>query len=64
MALSSPTNLLIFSFPNPPPNPPPPVYAPELAELWAQMDKYMANGYQDTSSDEEEDPTAAVEEEE
>ena len=52
MASSSPTH------PNYSPlfiKPPSPVNEPELAELWAQMDKYIMNGYQDTSSDEEED---------
>ncbi|KAM3020697.1 hypothetical protein ACUV84_040696 [Puccinellia chinampoensis] len=34
----------------------------ELAECWAQMDKYMANGYQDTSLDEDE-PAVADEKE-
>ena len=50
--------------------PPSPVNDLELAELWAQMDKYIANGYQDTSSDKEDEepaidekrPTAAEEE--
>ena len=67
MASSSPTH------PNYSPlfiKPPSPVNEPELAELWAQMDKYITNGYQDTSSDEEDEelatdekrPTAAEEE--
>ena len=50
MASSSPTH------PNYSPlfiKPPSPVNEPELAELWAQMDKYITNGYQDTSSDED-----------
>ena len=66
MASSSPTH------PNYSPlfiNPPSPVKELELAKLWAQMDKYIANGYQDTSSDEEDEelaidekrPTAAEE---
>ena len=52
MASSSPTH------PNYSPlfiKPPSPVNEPELAELWAQMDKYIANGYQDTSSDKEDE---------
>ena len=66
MASSSPTH------PNYPPlfiKPPSLVNEPELVELWAQMDKYIANGYQDTSSDKEDEelttyekrPTAAEE---
>ena len=44
-------------------NPPSSIYTLEHAELWEQMDKYIENVYQNTSSDEEEDPIAAVEEE-
>ena len=52
MASSSPTH------PNYSPlfiKPPSPVNKPKLTELWAQMDKYIMNGYQDTSSDEEDE---------
>ena len=58
MASSSPTH------PNYSPlfiKPPSPVNEPELAELWAQMDKYIANGYQDTSSDEKDEELATDE---
>ena len=41
--------------------PPSPVKELELAELWAQMDNYIANGYQDTFSDEEDEEPATDE---
>ena len=58
MASSSPTH------PNYSPlfiKPPSPVNEPKLAELWTQMDKYIVNGYQDTSSDEEDKEPATDE---
>ena len=41
--------------------PPSPVNEPELAELWVQMDKYITNGYHETSSDKEDEEPATDE---